>query len=149
MGELDGNCPGLIFGFNEPDHNAEGLSSDMSLDRAVRSWKDAKRKCPNSKWGSPAISGPHHIDWLKQFFDRICPGGLDGCWDAPEYINFHTYQSDIERLKADVNTMKQFGRPIILSEFACHDFSDQHKPCDDVMGFAREAFNFLDNDDQI
>lgn len=149
MQDLEGNCADLIFGFNEPDHSAAGLSANMDVSKSVEAWKAAKRKCPNSKWGSPALSGPHHVDWLKAFFDGICPGGLDGCWDAPDYINFHTYQADVEKLKADVNAMKQFGRPLILSEFACHDFSDQHQECTDVMQYAREAFRFLDNDDMV
>lgn len=149
LSELDGNCPSMIFGFNEPDHSAVGLSANMDVGSAVWAWKEAKRKCPGSKWGSPALSGPHHLDWLRAFFEGICPGGLDGCADAPDYINFHTYQSDINGLKEDVNAMKQFGRPLILSEFACHDFSDARKECTDVMAYAREAFDFLDNDDMV
>lgn len=148
--DLDGgNCPSLILGFNEPDIVAKGIAASMTVERAAKAWREAKRLCPRSQWASPAITGPHSIDWLRRFFDELCPAGLDGCLYAPEYINFHTYQPNVEWLKNDVEAMKVFGRPLILSEFACHDFSGQGRECKDVMAFAREALEFLDNDDMV
>jgi hypothetical protein len=52
--------------------------------------------------------------------DALCPGGLNGCPDRPDYLGVHVYDDNIQDFIAQVERYhNEFGLDIVLSEVAC------------------------------
>ncbi|KAF8609289.1 hypothetical protein BDV93DRAFT_484764 [Ceratobasidium sp. AG-I] len=112
-----GDC-GLIFGFNEP--NQEG-QSDMSPQDGAALWKEKIEplRQKGCKLVSPATtSAPSGKKWVQDML-TACNGGC-----TFDYVGLHWYDVSIDAFKAYVTDFHTtFGKPIIVSEYACQNFN--------------------------
>ncbi|WRT63709.1 uncharacterized protein IL334_000632 [Kwoniella shivajii] len=107
----------LLMGFNEPDHQDENVGSNRSPQQAVQAWIQMSRwrTEPDQKLVSPGVAG--NVNWLKEFFSLIPPE------TKPSYINVHVYTTTFESFVSIIDSYwKEFGLPIIVTEFAMHSF---------------------------
>ncbi|CAE6447705.1 unnamed protein product [Rhizoctonia solani] len=108
----------LVFGFNEPN---QGDQSNMSAQDGATLWNQVIKplKAQGAKLVSPATtSAPSGKTWIQDM-EKACGGdcGFD-------YIALHWYGTSIDSFKAYVDDWyKTFGKPLIISEYACQDFS--------------------------
>ncbi|CAE6440757.1 unnamed protein product [Rhizoctonia solani] len=109
----------LIFGFNEPN---QGDQSNMSAQDGATLWntmiKPLKRE--GAKLVSPACtSAPSGKTWIQDMM-KAC--GSDKC--GFDFLAIHWYGTSPESFKAYVDDFwKTFNTPLIVSEYACQDFS--------------------------
>ena len=87
------------------------------------SWKTLvttlKGQKSDVKLWSPGVAWDKN--WLHGFFDYICPGGLDGCAYAPDYLVIHVYALDMESFKNQVEAYhNEFNMDIVVAEYACY-----------------------------
>jgi len=143
-----------LLGFNEPNfiHQA-----NLTPTQAAKLWpvlqEVARRK--NLKLVSPAVNycgecvtendttyySP--VQYLKAFF-RACPN----C--QVDYIAVHTYVCEEKYLREKIAEMKQFNRPIWLTEFACGDMQDPNQITLGVQQkYQLDAVNYLEKDPAI
>lgn len=62
---------------------------------------------------------------IKGFFKAICPNGIKGCDQAPDYLAIHVYALEIDSLKSQVEAYhNDFGIDIVITEYACNLFGD-------------------------
>jgi len=115
--KIDGSKYKLCFGQNEPNQQGQ---SDMSPQDGVNLWKSVMEPARSGgcKLVSPATtSAPSGLTWMQEFI-KLC----DGC--HIDYIALHWYDVDIDAFKAYVTKFwKAFGKPIIVSEYACQNFN--------------------------
>lgn len=110
--------PELVLGFNEPN---QGDQSNMSAADGAALWNQMilPLKAKGAKLVSPATtSAPSGKTWIQDM-NKACGGdcGFD-------YIALHWYGTSIDSFKAYVDDWyKTFGKPLIISEYACQDFS--------------------------
>lgn len=111
------NC-GLIFGMNEPNQDGQ---SDMSAAAGATLWNTLVRplKEKGCQLVSPATtSAPSGKKWMQ---DMINACGGDCGFD---YIGIHWYGTSISEFKAYVDDFyATFGKPLIISEYACQNFA--------------------------
>ncbi|KAJ1311325.1 hypothetical protein OPQ81_009820 [Rhizoctonia solani] len=110
----------LVFGYNEPN---QGDQSNMSAQEGAALWDELIKplKQKGAKLVSPATtSAPSGITWIQDMMNAC--GGGDKC--QFDFIALHWYGTSIDAFKAYVdNWYKTFGKPLIISEYACQDFS--------------------------
>ncbi|KAF8679582.1 Flavodoxin-like fold [Rhizoctonia solani] len=108
-----------ILGFNEPN---QGDQSNMSAADGAALWKSMilPLKAKGAKLISPATtSAPSGKQWIQDMMNAC---GEDQC--QFDFIGLHWYGTDVESFKAYVNDFwKTFNKPLIISEYACQDFS--------------------------
>lgn len=110
--------PELVLGFNEPN---QGDQSNMSAADGAALWQQMilPLKAKGAKLVSPATtSAPSGKTWVQDM-NKACGGdcGFD-------YIALHWYGTSITEFKAYVDDWyKTFGKPLIISEYACQNFS--------------------------
>jgi hypothetical protein len=132
-----GSYPEWVLGFNEPDWPDQ---ANMSPSYAAQKWKEIMNPKP-SKMVSPATTGGDSgIEWMRQFM-ASCAGGckLDAMavhWYGTTAADFIAYITKVHN---------EFGLPIWVTEFACHDFSNGSSDCsqDQVYAFISEAIPTL------
>ncbi|CAE6405461.1 unnamed protein product [Rhizoctonia solani] len=109
----------LIFGFNEPNQDGQ---SDMSAQDGATLWKSMIQplKAKGAKLVSPACtSAPSGKTWIQDMM-KAC--GSDQC--DFDFIALHWYGTSIDEFKAYVNDFwTTFKKPLIISEYACQNFS--------------------------
>lgn len=125
----------VAMGMNEVNHPGQQL---MSPKRGVELWK--KYLQPLKKQGYNLVSASttqeaSGLKWHKEF-KKLCKSCHDGLWAH----SVHWYGTDANAFKKYVaNFHKQMGKPIVVTEFACMDFSNKKK-CD-----AKKAKAFMDS----
>ncbi|CAE6521142.1 unnamed protein product [Rhizoctonia solani] len=109
----------LVFGFNEPN---QGDQSNMSAQDGAALWNQLIKplKSQGAKLVSPATtSATSGKTWIQDMM-KAC--GSDQC--QFDFIALHWYGTSIDSFKAYVDDWyKTFGKPLIISEYACQDFS--------------------------
>ncbi|CAD6588947.1 MAG: hypothetical protein TREMPRED_005205 [Tremellales sp. Tagirdzhanova-0007] len=130
-----------LMGYNEPDRPENAIDPGT----AAANWKDIvttyKAANPSLKLYSPGMASD--ITWLESFANLICPG-YPGSWETCEYAwdytVVHMYNSDLGVFQQNVNEFHgQFGRDVIVAEFACHNFDSSVEPSQqDVNAFMTE-----------
>jgi len=127
-----------VLGFNEPNH--EGAYIDPTY--AATLWKEKvlPLKAKGYKLIAPATSSKADaIPWMQTFLSACG----DNCVDIQA---FHWYGTNPDALLEYTKKWHDtFQKPIWVTEFACHDFTNT-SPCSDVYGFAqkvRDGFNGL------
>ncbi|CAE6408215.1 hypothetical protein ACGC1H_001613 [Rhizoctonia solani] len=109
----------LIFGFNEPN---QGDQSNMSAQDGATLWNTMIKPLKNdgAKLVSPACtSAPSGKTWIQDMMNAC---GSDRC--KFDFLAIHWYGTSIESFKAYVDDFwATFKIPIIVSEYACQDFS--------------------------
>ncbi|KAH7344889.1 glycosyl hydrolase catalytic core-domain-containing protein [Rhizoctonia solani] len=115
----------MVFGFNEPN---QGDQSNMSAQDGAALWNESIRplKDQGALLVSPATtSAPSGKTWIQDM-EKAC-GGSCGF----DFIALHWYGTSIDSFKTYVvcclfyvdDWYKTFGKPLIISEYACQDFS--------------------------
>ncbi|CAE6399955.1 unnamed protein product [Rhizoctonia solani] len=109
----------LVFGYNEPN---QGDQSNMSAQDGAALWEETIRplKAQGAKLVSPATtSAPSGITWIHDM-NNACVGADCGF----DFIALHWYGTSTDAFKAYVdNWYNTFQKPLIVSEYACQDFS--------------------------
>ncbi|EJD43495.1 hypothetical protein AURDEDRAFT_66529, partial [Auricularia subglabra TFB-10046 SS5] len=125
----------IAMGCNEVN---QGGQAKMSVDRGVQIWK--KYLGPLKKQGYKLVShstnqAPDGLKWHKAWIKK-CPA----CHKSVNFYSVHWYGTDVKAFKKYMqNFHKTVKKPLIVTEFACHDFSGRTK-CD-----AARAKRFMDN----
>lgn len=112
----------LVLGFNEPDNANTAVAVVVDPIVAAQKWREMITRTravnPNTKFASPAVAG--NREWLAQWFNAVCPGGITGCQFAPDYVAVHSYQLRAADFIKDVQAYyDMFKLPLIVTEFAC------------------------------
>jgi hypothetical protein len=127
-----------VLTFNEPQERGQ---SNLSPETAASLWKQHIQ--PLRKKGyklcCPATSGnPNGITWMDNFF-KACKGGC-----TCDYMGVHFYDTTATKLKAWVNRWRKYKKPLIISEFADHNFNGPQQPNNDqVWQFYTSAIPWL------
>ncbi|KAK6905373.1 hypothetical protein I203_106200 [Kwoniella mangroviensis CBS 8507] len=94
--------------------------------------------------------------WLLEFFESICPDdsasdGWGNCQYKPDYVSAHLYTTDVEYFKGTLaGFQKDFGLPLVLSEFACYKFGEEpHPSLEEVSIFMQSTMEWLDQQDWV
>nr|ODN92618.1 hypothetical protein L203_00897 [Cryptococcus depauperatus CBS 7841] len=141
-----------IFGYNEPDHYDRNVATTVGAAAAAEIWKKQitaiRSAYPSAKVYSPAVAGDQ--SWLDQFFAAICPSNsasnaYGDCKYKPDGLAVHVYDTSAEAFKERMSGYyKKFGLPIILSEYACHNFGVAGTPsASDISQFMAETTKWL------
>ncbi|WVW81956.1 hypothetical protein I302_103959 [Kwoniella bestiolae CBS 10118] len=148
-----------LMGYNEPDlKTSTGVSVYLEPAQAAETWKtqivQIRQQYPNVKIHSPVMAS--NKTWLSDFFKAICPDnspsdGWGDCVYKPDYVSTHLYNTDVEYFKGTLTAFqKEFGLPMVLSEFACYQFgSDPHPSLEEVSTFMQETTAWLDQQDWV
>ncbi|WRT63708.1 uncharacterized protein IL334_000631 [Kwoniella shivajii] len=148
-----------VMGYNEPDHKSDTVSQYMEPSEAAEVWKtqivQIHQQYPNVKIHSPVMAS--NRQWLIDWFDAICPDnsasdGWGDCEYKPDYVSAHMYNTNVEYFKNTLTSFqKDFGLPLILSEFACHEFSDNppQPSTNQVSAFMQETMEWLDQQEWV
>nr|XP_019014631.1 uncharacterized protein I206_00715 [Kwoniella pini CBS 10737]OCF53412.1 hypothetical protein I206_00715 [Kwoniella pini CBS 10737] len=148
-----------LMGYNEPDLKSNtGVSVYLEPSQAAEKWKtqiiQIRQQYPNIKIHSPVMAS--NKTWLLEFFKSICPDdsasdGWGNCEYKPDYVSAHLYTTDMNYFKGTlIEFQKDFGIPLVLSEFACHKFgSDPHPSLEEVSTFMEETMTWLDQQEWV
>lgn len=141
-----------LLGFNEPNFFEQ---ANLSAADAARLWPQLEAIADSEQLGlvSPAVNfcgddeqgtGPCHdtnpFDYLTEFF-----AACSGC--RVDYVAAHWYNCDTSSLKWYLGELKQFGRPIWLTEFACAYGGDSSLAGQER--YMREAIPVLEEDPDV
>ncbi|WVF66164.1 hypothetical protein IAT40_000904 [Kwoniella sp. CBS 6097] len=148
-----------LMGYNEPDLKDKDVAVYLEPKAAAELWKpqitQIRENFPSVKIHSPVVAS--NTSWLKAFFDEICPNNTaedawGNCAYRPDYVSQHVYSTNVGHFRGAVQQYyKTFGLPIVLSEWACHDWSkDGHRaPVEEVSEFMEETMGWLDQQDYV
>ncbi|OCF36158.1 hypothetical protein I316_02030 [Kwoniella heveanensis BCC8398] len=148
-----------LMGYNEPDLKDKAVAAYLEPKKAAELWKpqitQIREQYPSIKVHSPVVAS--NTTWLKAFFEGICPDNTaeeawGDCAYKPDYVSQHVYSTNAGHFRGAVQQYyKTFGLPIVLSEWACHDWSeDGHKATvDEVSEFMEETMGWLDEQDYV
>jgi len=128
-------------GFNEPDISSQ---ANMDAGTAASLWRQYLSPLKNEGITllSPATAaGP---SWLTGFV-KECP---DCKWD---YTAVHVYTTTVSSFQTAVTAYKDFGAPVMVTEYACHDYSGKNQQCDsgDIWAFMQGTNGWMDSQDWI
>ncbi|WP_281232754.1 glycosyl hydrolase [Flavobacterium gelatinilyticum] len=135
-----------LLAFNEPNFND---GARLTPQEAVNAWgnieKIAAAKNLEIVSASPAYNGPDNyggfsdpVLWHKQFF-QLCPN----C--KVDYIAFHTYDSNAPSVIGVTGLLKQFNRPVWVTEFANRVIQSEA----DKIAFMQAILQSFENDPDI
>ncbi|KAF9045896.1 hypothetical protein BDZ89DRAFT_98980 [Hymenopellis radicata] len=135
ISEFEQNMPKfkdtVILGFNEPNEDSQ---SNMSPSDAVALWWKSMEPQVNNghRLCSPAVSSAQDgFPWMQEFMSA-CEGCHISC------VSTHWYGTSAQEFIAyQQKFLDEFGLPLLVTEFACHDFGGG-ADCDDD-----DAWNFL------
>ena len=137
-----------VMFFNEPDLAGTAVASNVAPADAVSHWRNEMIPLRNQgiKIGSAAPAGAD-VNWIVDF-EKACGGGAD-C--KADFITIHVYVSDIEVFKKLVTDAYNLhgGRPIWVTEWACHDFGGGGGECKDPAGFVTQATQWMDGSNMV
>ncbi|WVQ62530.1 uncharacterized protein L199_000672 [Kwoniella botswanensis] len=148
-----------LMGYNEPDlKSTTGVSVYLEPAQAAETWKTQivkiRQQYPDIKIHLPVVAS--NKTWLLEFFKSICPDGSasDGwgsCQYKPDYVSAHLYTTDLEYFKGTLaGFQKDFGLPLVLSEFACYKFGEgPHPSLEEVSTFMQDTMEWLDQQDWV
>jgi hypothetical protein len=135
-----------LLAFNEPNF---GSQSNLTAQQAASLWPQIESIAAkyNLKIVSPATNfcggncnNTDPYNWLKDFF-AACPN----C--KVDYIASHWYACDGPALTWHLNNLKQFGKPIWLTEFSCLDGADKSLAVQ--QAYMNAALGILENDPMV
>ncbi|OCF73482.1 hypothetical protein I204_05323 [Kwoniella mangroviensis CBS 8886] len=148
-----------LMGYNEPDlKSTTGVSVYLEPAQAAETWKTQivkiRQQYPDIKVHSPVMAS--NKTWLLEFFESICPDdsasdGWGNCQYKPDYVSAHLYTTDVEYFKGTLaGFQKDFGLPLVLSEFACYKFGEEpHPSLEEVSIFMQSTMEWLDQQDWV
>ncbi|WWD22445.1 hypothetical protein CI109_106936 [Kwoniella shandongensis] len=147
-----------IMGYNEPDLSTGGVSDAIDPAAAAEAWKtqitQIRQQYPDVKVHSPVVAS--NQKWLEDFFAAICPGASASnawgdCAYKPDYVSMHIYTTDADYFKGTVQGYQQaFGLPLVLSEWACYDFTSKPNPsAEAVSTFMADTMAWMDQQDWL
>lgn len=134
-----------VLAMNEPDQAGQ---AHLSVGDGIRLWHEHIQglKYQGYTLISPSCTNaPSGTQWMKDFVN-----GCNGC--SIDIMGVHWYGTDqedfINHLKMYHNT---FGRPLFISEYACHDFSGRNNQCstDKTFAFMQRTTSFMDSTDWV
>jgi hypothetical protein len=135
-----------LLGFNEPNF---GNQANLTAQAAASLWPQVESIAAQKQLQivSPAVNycagncnQTDPFQWLDDFF-AACPN----C--KVDYIGAHWYACTINALEDYITMMKQYNKPIWLTEFACAD-GGPYTP-DQVKTYALQAENWLEHEPSI
>lgn len=129
-------------GMNEPDISSQ---SNLSPSAGAQMWKTYLAPLHNEGYQllSPATAaGP---SWLSQFVDA-CNGGCE--WD---FTAVHVYTTTIGNFQNAVSAYQQFNKPVMVTEYSCHDYSGNNQQCssDQIWSFMEQTQGWMNSQDWI
>ncbi|WVQ93791.1 hypothetical protein IAU59_000869 [Kwoniella sp. CBS 9459] len=148
-----------IMGYNEPDLQGKTVAVYLEPKAAAELWKpqitQIREQYPSAKIHSPAVAS--NTSWLEAFFEEICPDnnaedGWGECAYKPDYVSQHIYSTNVGHFKGAVQQYHEaFGLPIMLSEWACHDWDKDGDvaSAEEVSAFMEETMGWLDQQDYV
>ncbi|WWC85957.1 uncharacterized protein L201_000827 [Kwoniella dendrophila CBS 6074] len=149
-----------MMGYNEPDLKGNGgVASYLEPSAAAEKWKtqiiQIRQQYSGIKVHSPVVAS--NKTWLVEFFKSICPDDSASnewgdCQYKPDYLSLHLYNTDITYFRNTLSdTHRDFGLPVVLSEFACFQFSENRPTpsLEQVSKFMEEAMTWLDQQDWV
>jgi len=92
---------------------------------------------------SPATAtGP---TWLTQFV-AACNGDCE--WD---FTAVHIYTTSVSNFQSAVSAYQQFNKPIMVTEYSCHDYSGNNDQCseDQIWTFMEQTQSWMNSQDWI
>lgn len=113
-----------LLAFNEPNFAAQ---ANLTAQQAAALWPrieaiaakyNLKIVSPATNFCGGACNNTNPYNWLKDFF-AACPA----C--KVDYVGSHWYACDGPALNFNLNSLKQFNKPIWLTEFSCLDGADK------------------------
>lgn len=118
MGSI-GSLPdsAVLMAFNEPNMNTGAGGSAMDVGQVVGFWPQIEQAANDhgvSILIGPSVANINPDQWYNDFFSQ-CPN----C--RVDAIGFHSYSCDLQNMQNLVDKLRQFGRPLWLTEFACAD----------------------------
>lgn len=147
--EADAHIPAgakYLLAFNEPNF---GSQANITAARAAALWPEVERIAAkyNLKIVSPATNfcggdcnNTDPYAWLRDFF-AACPN----C--RVDYIAAHWYACDGPALNWHLSNLKQFNRPIWLTEFSCLDGADKSVAVQ--QAYMKTALDILESDPAV
>ena len=63
----------------------------------------------------------------------------------------HVYTTTVDNFKSAVTAYRTFGKPIMVTEYACHDYSGNNNQCStsDIWTFMEGANTWMQSQDDI
>jgi len=130
----------IAMGFNEPNEPSQG---NMTPDQAISTWNNDI--APLSQKGfqlvSPACTNDDAgLQWYAEWFSAG-PQNVD-------YLAFHGYTTNATAIIDYATTLHNtYNLPIMLTEFACQDFSPNPVQADmnQIWDFAGQIKDFVNN----
>lgn len=136
--------PTLVLHVNEPNESGQ---SNMSPEYAVQLWRDHME--PQKQRGhtlcSPAVSSAlNGFTWMESFMSQCTDCSIDCVathWYGTNADEFIAYQQKF---------LDRFGLPLVVTEFACHDFSGGPE-CDynQARSFLRKTTAWLEGESRV
>jgi len=127
--------------FNEPNFFNQ---ADMSAEAAAAAWPRAEEVAArkNLELVAPGLNfcggGCHDEEpwvWLDKFF-----AACQGC--KVDFISVHWYACDLAALEWYIGEFEKYGKPIWVTEFACHDGD---RSLENQKKYMTEAVNYFEN----
>ncbi|EJD43500.1 hypothetical protein AURDEDRAFT_89063 [Auricularia subglabra TFB-10046 SS5] len=123
--------------------------AQMSVERGVQIWRQYLQPLKNQGYKLVSHStnqAPDGLDWQRAWRNQ-CPD----CHDSVDYYAVHWYGTDATAFKDYVNNFHNVvGKPIVVTEFACQDFSGQTS-CDSAKArsFMDDVTDWMNNQDYV
>lgn len=134
-----------VAGFNEPDFSGSGSSGFIDPKAAAAAWDAylAPHGRAGAKLISPSCAKQADETWMKPFLAAV--------QYQPDIIAVHIFVNNTDLLKNDLNHYAQYGKPMMITEFACIDYQGQTKYCDQgrTNALIQAAVPIFENDDRV
>ncbi|KAI0320249.1 glycosyl hydrolase catalytic core-domain-containing protein [Amylostereum chailletii] len=129
-------------GFNEPD-----ISSQSNIDAgyAAQLWKEYMNPLKNEGYTLLSPATATGIKWMQQF-ENACNGGCQY-----DIVAVHVYTTTVDNFKTAVSAYRTFNKPIMVTEYACHDYSGNNNQCssDDIWSFMSGTNSWMESQGDI
>lgn len=105
-----------VAGFQESDFRGDGSSGVINPIVAAAAWDllIAPHGRAGAKLISPSCAKQSVETWMKPFLDAV--------QYKPDIIAVHIFVNNTPMLQNDLNHYAQYGKPMIITEFACIDY---------------------------
>lgn len=134
-----------VLGFNEPDHK---MQSNMQVSRALELWPQLESL--GVPLVSPSCAHPGK-QWMQDFMVEV----EDSC-KRVDWVGVHWYGSANfpSFVKSMTSYHQQYGRPILITEFAPADWSATSRAENnispaEVLSFMKQALPWLEEQDWV